>query len=149
MSLTSSSCCCDLLLIHSFHQQKMLDDLIDLSNSYAAENREMRKRGQGEIIKSSSKLDIQSAFRYILYGIRDQSAPGIENRCRRPFISRAFPLPINIRGASPAAYIPDRGWTCCISICVSLRIQLSTRAELSSNVGILNPRPSSFHQTQH
>lgn len=26
----------------------MLDDLIELSNSYAAENREMRKRGQGE-----------------------------------------------------------------------------------------------------
>ena len=28
----------------------MLDDLVELSNSYAAENREMRKRGQGEIV---------------------------------------------------------------------------------------------------
>ena len=31
----------------------MLDDLVELSNSYAAENREMRKRGQGErVIRS-------------------------------------------------------------------------------------------------
>lgn len=50
--LTSFSCCSDRLLIHLGHQQKMLDDLIELSNSYAAENREMRKRGQGELFLS-------------------------------------------------------------------------------------------------
>ena len=50
VSWTSSSCCFDRSLTHLEHQQKMLDDLIELSNSYAAENREMRKRGQGETI---------------------------------------------------------------------------------------------------
>lgn len=56
VSFTSSSYCFNLLLINHGHQQKMLDDLIELSNSYAAENREMRKRGQGEIVSWSHRL---------------------------------------------------------------------------------------------
>lgn len=56
VSSTSFICCSNRLLIHIGHQQKMLDDLIELSNSYAAENREMRKRGQGKIGSWSHKL---------------------------------------------------------------------------------------------
>ena len=55
VSMTSSSYCNDHLLIPG-QQQKMLDDLIELSNLYAAENREMRKRGQGESVSWSHKL---------------------------------------------------------------------------------------------
>lgn len=56
VSLTSSTYCYNHLLTPPGQQQKMLDDLIELSNLYAAENREMRKRGQGESVSWSHKL---------------------------------------------------------------------------------------------
>ena len=92
----------------------MLDDLVELSSSYAAENREMRKRGQGEKVISRCTPYLAKAPLDISYGESETSrrqemrTGGEDSAYPERFPSQPAyvppPQPAYSTSAGPAAY---------------------------------------------